>query len=128
MKITIHTMSTKCQYRPTISTGNDPSPGRRSTHDIETRPSSIKTPTVTWTPWNPVSTKKVVPNRLVESVSPSSWKSVNSYTWPPTNVSPSIAVASSHRRIRPGSPRCAEESARTIVSELASSTNDDTDV
>ena len=53
---------------------------------------------------------------------------MNSYTCPPTNVSPSIAVASSHSRIRTKSRFCAAASASTIVSELASSTNDDTDV
>ena len=53
---------------------------------------------------------------------------MNSYTWPPTNVSPSIAVAMSHSRIRAKSRCSAAVSASTIVSELASSTNDETDV
>ena len=53
---------------------------------------------------------------------------MNSYTWPPTNVSPSMAVAMSHSRIRVKSRWSAAVSASTIVSELASSTNDETDV
>ena len=53
---------------------------------------------------------------------------MNSYTCPPTNVRPNIAVASSHSRIRMKSRFCAAASASTMVSELASSTNEDTDV
>jgi hypothetical protein len=34
----------------------------------------------------------------------------------------------SHRRVLPVSPRCAAASANTIVTELNSRTNDDTDV
>ncbi len=56
VKMMIHTMSTKCQYSPTISTGNAASSGRRSAVDMPTSESSIRMPTVTCTPWNPVST------------------------------------------------------------------------
>jgi hypothetical protein len=69
--MTIQTMSTKCQYSPTISTGNAGSSDNDPRHDITTRISSIRTPTVTCTPWKPVSVKKVVPNTLVVIVSPS---------------------------------------------------------
>ena len=41
--------------------------------------SSQITPIVTWVPWNPVSMKKLAPNRLVWSVSPLCTKWVNSY-------------------------------------------------
>ena len=53
VKITIQTMSTKCQYRPTISTGNAGSSGSRSANDIPMSDSSMKMPTVTCTPWKP---------------------------------------------------------------------------
>ena len=65
VKMMIHTMSTKCQYSPTISTGNAGSSGSRSANDIPVSDSNIKMPTVTWTPWKPVRTKNVVPKRFV---------------------------------------------------------------
>src|SRR5688572_14023861 len=78
VKMTIHTMSTKCQYRPATSTlaaSWTPSRPRRSrTRSV----SSHATPMVTWPPWKPVSTKNVEPKRLVWSVRPSCTNSANS--------------------------------------------------
>jgi hypothetical protein len=62
------------------------------------------------------------------SVNPSPTNVVNSYTCPPRKAIPSSAVASSQTLERPTSPRWIAESASTIVSELASSTNDETEV
>ena len=47
-------MSTKCQYSPTISTGNAGSSDSEPRNENATKISSIKIPTVTCTPWNPV--------------------------------------------------------------------------
>src|SRR5262245_63189754 len=121
-------MSTKCQYRPTISTGNDASSGSLSAYENDTSDNSMRMPITTCAPWKPVSTKNVDPNRFVLRVSPSCTNVVNSYTCPPTNVIPRSAVAKSQMRIRPKSRFCAAASARTIVSDDPSNTNDDTDV
>ena len=78
MKITIQTMSTKCQYSPTSSTASDCCGPIVPANDRVNSVSSISTPTATWAPWNPVSTKNEEPNRFVDSVSPSRTNSVNS--------------------------------------------------
>jgi len=65
VKMAIQTMSTKCQYRPHISTLSEscgPSLPRSASTQSE---SSQMTPPVTWAPWKPVSTKKVEPKRFV---------------------------------------------------------------
>src|SRR5581483_12041606 len=128
VKITIHTTSTKCQYRPAISTTSAFSCGSLPRSDRFHSESSITMPSVTWTPWNPVSTKKLEPKGVVLMVRPSRMNEVNSYTWPEMNVAPRSAVASSHTRRRRLSPRWMAASASTIVSELISSTNELTDV
>src|SRR5712664_1558705 len=91
----IHTMSTKCQYRPQISTLSEscgPSlPRKARTHSER----SQMTPPVTWAPGKPVSTKKVVPKRLVCRVRPRWTKCVNSKHWKPTKPEPNSAVMKS---------------------------------
>src|SRR5207244_1218807 len=64
VKITIHTMSTKCQYKPTSSTVSARSTGSRPSSDIPYSDRSIRIPMVTCAPWNPVRVKKVEPNRF----------------------------------------------------------------
>ena len=65
------------------------------------------TPMVTWVPWNPVSVKKLAPNRLVLSVSPLCTKWVNSYTCMPTKKIPHMIVAPSQPSSTFRLPRCA---------------------
>src|SRR3989441_12821541 len=78
VKITIQITSTKCQYRPQISTVTALAavswPWRARTQRV----SSHTTPTVTWAPCVPVRTKNVAPKRFVWSVSPSRTNDVNS--------------------------------------------------
>ncbi len=62
------------------------------------------TPMVTWVPWNPVSTKKLAPNRFRCSVSPLCTKWVNSYTCIPTKNMPQRIVAPSQPRASCGCP------------------------
>src|SRR5438874_4313687 len=115
VKITIQTTSTKCQYRPLISTvvacALVSFPCSARTHSV----SSHKTPTVTCAPCVPVSTKNVQPNRFVWSVRPLCTNSVNSSTWPPRNTSPSKAVENSQIFPHFMSPRCTAASASTIM-------------
>ncbi len=47
-------MSTKCQYKPIISTVSDLLPGTLLRLLIATSAISMMMPTVTCTPWNPV--------------------------------------------------------------------------
>ncbi len=53
--MTIQTMSTKCQYRPSSSTVSERSPVTRLREMMPTSASNMMMPTVTCTPWNPVS-------------------------------------------------------------------------
>jgi hypothetical protein len=55
VKITIQTTSTKCQYRPITSTTSAFSAGSLPRIDMPSSASSRMIPTVTWTPWKPVS-------------------------------------------------------------------------
>src|SRR6266705_1352527 len=128
VKITIQTTSTKCQYRPVISTVMAlalPSfPCNARTHSV----SSHKTPTVTCAPCVPVGTKSVRANRFVCSVRPLCTNSVNSITWPPRNTSPSSAVQNSQIFPHFMSPRCTAASASTIIRLDISRSNVLTDV
>ena len=59
VKMTIHTMSTKCQYRPAISTASRVLLRRAGPASSGPRAISSQTmPIVTCAPWRPVSTKK----------------------------------------------------------------------
>src|SRR5579864_9846533 len=71
VKIRIHTISTKCQYRPAISTSSECSWCKRPLNECVTREASQNTPMNTWVPWKPVRVKKVDPSRLLLSVKPS---------------------------------------------------------
>src|SRR2546423_8462351 len=55
VKIRIHTTSTKCQYKPTISTTSERSLGSRPRSDIMNNDISMTMPRLTCTPWKPVS-------------------------------------------------------------------------
>src|SRR2546427_266278 len=110
-----HITSRKCPERPEISTVSawaGPSfPCRARSHNVR----SHSTPTVTWAPWVPVSTKKVQPNRFVCRVSPSRTNELNSYTCPPRKRIPRNAVANSQIFVHLRSPRCTAASASTII-------------
>src|SRR3954471_4280902 len=57
--MTIQTISTKCQYKPTSSTTSALSPGTSLREMIPTSDINKMMPTVTWIPWKPVSVKKL---------------------------------------------------------------------
>src|SRR6476469_7955537 len=61
----IQTMSTKCQYRPIISTTSASLPGILPRLIMPTSAINMMMPTVTSTPWKTVSVKKLEPNRVV---------------------------------------------------------------
>src|SRR5262249_31896545 len=69
VKITIQTMSTKCQYRPAISMKSACSELSRPVQDTAVMYSSQKIPIVTCAPWKPVSVNSEEPNRLCCNVS-----------------------------------------------------------
>ena len=71
VKITIHTTSTKCQYRPAISTRSACCTPSLPCIDRPQSESSQMMPTVTCAPWRPVSTKKLEPKTFVLRARPS---------------------------------------------------------
>src|SRR5206468_3258732 len=128
VKITIQTMSTKCQYRPTYSTADALLCGNWPRTDMLYSVSNMMMPIVTWAPWKLVRTKNAEPALDERTVKPSRTKTVNSYTWPEMKTIPRNAVARIHARVRWWSPRWIAARASTIVSELISRTKLDTDV
>ena len=79
-------------------------------------------PKVTWAPWNPVSVKKVDPNRLVLISSPSILNWLNSTTWKPMKMDPKKAVASNHLVMPFWSFRLVAANAYTMAKLLHNST------
>src|SRR5688572_22755434 len=128
VKISTHTTSTKCQYRPTISTDSARDCGMRPFTDMITVESSMTMPRVTCTPWKPVRVKKAEEAALVVKPMPSLTNFWNSKTWPEMNTEPSTAVVTSQSRRRMWSPRWMAETAITMVSDDISSTNDEIEV
>src|SRR5687768_11891101 len=138
VKIAIQITSTKCQYRAHRSTAISSDGWSPRLKSIASSVSSQSTPALTCAPWNPVSVKKVEPNRLRLIVSPSFTNAVNSYAWNPRNVAPSNAVTNSQSFDEPRmrSPAvclgtflfCTAASASTIASDDISSTNVEADV
>ena len=63
VKMMIQITSTKCQYRPIISTVSDLLPGTLERFIMPTMDISMMIPTVTCTPWKPVRTKKLDENK-----------------------------------------------------------------
>src|SRR6185295_3227327 len=126
--MTIHTISTKCQYKPISSTTSALSPGTLLREMIPTSDISMTMPTDTWMPWKPVRVKKLELNKLVVKPTPSWQKEVNSYTCAPTKVDPSKTVTESHRHVNRSSRCCAALTASTMVRELINKMKLDTDV
>ena len=65
VKMKIHTTSTKCQYRPTISTVSDRSLVSVPRSEEMSSDISMRMPRLTCTPWKPVRVKKADENGLV---------------------------------------------------------------
>src|ERR1700722_11235580 len=95
VKTTIHTTSTKCQYRPTLRSRCDGLRLKSPAIDSASTMPSAMSPTVTCSPWKPVSVKNVVANRLLVRLMPPWYRARYSRAWPTMKTPPSAIVSAS---------------------------------